>query len=133
MTTYVVNIYFALFDAKRSVEEPKGRTFCFPRGQPRCCGRMETSRQTHLLLPCGTRIVTRASTRCLRGAGDKTAGAVGVVIQAPEDQTHAYVVRFADGSEAALRRHELSILKQHYGEEVGAPPAVTCSRLGRRV
>ena len=47
-------------------------------------------------------------------------GSVGVVFQVPTDAAHAYLVRFADGTEAALRRHELSILKHHYGEEMDA-------------
>ncbi len=81
---------------------------------------MESLRQSHLLLPEGTRIVTRIATRGFHGAGDKAAGSVGVVFQVPTDASHAYLVRFADGTEAALNRHELSILKQHYGEEMDA-------------
>jgi hypothetical protein len=81
---------------------------------------MEDLRQAHLLLPAGTRVVTRVEAHCFHGAAVKTAGAVGVVFQAPTDSSHAYLVRFADGTQAALRRHELSILKQHYGEEMEA-------------
>jgi hypothetical protein len=40
-------------------------------------------------------------------------GAVGVVVKAPVDPQHAYRVRFADGSEAALRRPELAIRKKY--------------------
>ena len=58
--------------------------------------------------------------RCFHGAGVKAPGSVGVVFQVPTDAAHAYLVRFADGTEAALRRHELSILKHHYGEEMDA-------------
>ena len=79
---------------------------------------METFRHTHLLLPEGTRVVTRVEARCFHGTGSKAKGSVGVVFQAPMDGSHAYAVRFADGTEAALRREELSILKQHYGEEM---------------
>ena len=50
-------------------------------------------------------------------------GSVGVVFQVPTDGAHAYLVRFTDGKEAALRRHELSILKHHYGEEMSAAAA----------
>lgn len=85
---------------------------------------MEPSRQTHLLLPEGTRVVTRAEARCFHGAGGKAPGSVGVVFQAPTDAAHAYLVRFADSTEAALSRHELSILKQHYGEEMDAAAPV---------
>ena len=79
---------------------------------------METARRTHLLLPEGTRVVSRVEARCFHGAGAKPLGAVGVVFQVPTDSAHAYLVRFADGTEAALGRHELSILKHHYGEEM---------------
>jgi hypothetical protein len=58
---------------------------------------METARQTHLLLPEGTRVVTRAEARCFHGAGMKPPGAVGVVFQVPTDDDHAYLVRFGDG------------------------------------
>ncbi len=85
---------------------------------------MEPSRQTHLLLPEGTRVVTRSEARCFHGAGGKAPGSVGVVFQIPTDAAHAYLVRFADGTEAALSRHELSILKQHYGEEMDAAASV---------
>ena len=81
---------------------------------------MESSRNVHLLLPEGTRVVTRIEARCFHGDGVKPPGAVGAVFQVPTDDAHAYLVRFADGTEAALRRHELSILKHHYGEEMDA-------------
>ena len=81
---------------------------------------MADNRPVHLLLPEGTRVVTRVEARCFHGAGTKTTGSVAVVFQVPNDDDHAYLVRFADGTEAALRRHELSILKQHYGEEMNA-------------
>ena len=83
------------------------------------------AQQVHLLLPVGTRVVTRAPVTCfaISGGGDKPAGSVGVVVRAPEDATHAYLVRFADGCEAGLHRLELSILKQSYGEELEAAAA----------
>ena len=84
---------------------------------------MEPNRQAHLLLPEGTRVVTRVEARCFHGAGEKAPGSVGVVFQVPTDAAHAYLVRFPDGTEAALRRHELSILKHHYGEEMDAAAA----------
>ena len=84
---------------------------------------MESTRQAHLLLPPGTRIVTRVEVCCLHGSGQKALGAVGIVVQSPNDGSHAYIVRFADGSEATLRRQEVSILKQHYGEEMEAAAA----------
>lgn len=81
---------------------------------------MGTIPAPNLLLPQGTRVVTRAEAKCFHGAGKKSVGSVGVVFQVPTDAAHAYLVRFADGTEAALSRHELSILKHHYGEEMDA-------------
>ena len=40
---------------------------------------MEPPRQVHLLLPEGTRVVTRTGARCVHGAETKPPGAVGVV------------------------------------------------------
>lgn len=76
----------------------------------------EAPRTTNLLLPNGTRV----EVRCFHGPERKAAGSVGVVYQVPLDADHAYLVRFAVGKEAALRRHELSILKEHCGEEMDA-------------
>ena len=81
---------------------------------------MGTIPSPNLLLPQGTRVVTRTEVRCFHGAGKKPVGSVGVIFQVPEDAEHAYLVRFAEGTEAALSRHELSILKHHYGEEMDA-------------
>ncbi len=46
---------------------------------------------------------------CLRGA-------VGVVVKAPTDNSHAYRVRLPNGVEVTLRRHEFSIRK-HFQKE----------------
>jgi uncharacterized protein len=64
-----------------------------------------------LVLPVGTQVVTRVEARV--AAGDvRPRGAVGVIIRAPSDGGHAYRVRFPDGAEVALRRHELAIRKR---------------------
>lgn len=39
-------------------------------------------------------------------------GAVGEIVKAPDDGTHSYRVRFLNGVEAALQRHEMTIRKQ---------------------
>jgi uncharacterized protein len=70
------------------------------------------------ILPKGTQVVTRVAAR--RGGGEVPAGAVGVVERAPADTTHAYRVRFPDGSEAAFRRHELRVLKHFNAEGLDA-------------
>ena len=46
---------------------------------------------------------------------------MGVVIQSPSDHLHAYRVRFLDGSEASLKRHELALLKEFKTEGLEAP------------
>ncbi|MEL6272167.1 MAG: nucleotidyltransferase domain-containing protein [Chloroflexota bacterium] len=63
------------------------------------------------IVPAGTNVVTLDVLR--RGKGDVLfpRGAVGVVVNAPVDATHAYRVRFLDGSEHSLRRAEFAIQK----------------------
>lgn len=65
----------------------------------------------NLLLPVGTQVVVRAAVTT--GAGDVLcpAGAVGRVVGAPADHTHAYRVRLPDGRVVSLRRGELGIRK----------------------
>jgi predicted nucleotidyltransferase len=65
----------------------------------------------HLILPTGTQVVLRVPAATGAGAVLAPAGAVGVVVAAPADATHAYRVRLPDGAEAMLRRHELGIRK----------------------
>jgi predicted nucleotidyltransferase len=53
----------------------------------------------------------------------RPAGSVGVVVEAPTDATHSYLIRFTDGEETVLRRSQLSIRKHvlYAGlQEVGA-------------
>lgn len=64
-----------------------------------------------LVLPPGTRVVSRRPVRIAETGVELPAGAVGVIVKAPADATHAYRVRFPDASEASLKREELSILK----------------------
>ncbi len=40
-------------------------------------------------------------------------GAVGEIIKAPDDGSHSYRVRFVNGVEAAVHRHDLTIRKQY--------------------
>jgi hypothetical protein len=65
----------------------------------------------HLILPVGTQVVSRIELRDSRGTVLCPAGAVGEIIQAPLDGTHAYRIRLPDGREVALRRQNLSIHK----------------------
>jgi hypothetical protein len=66
----------------------------------------------HLILPVGTRVVALAEVRGTDGKPVHPRGAVGVVIQAPVDYWHSYLVRFVDGFEAGFHRRELAILSQ---------------------
>lgn len=66
-----------------------------------------------LILPIGTQIVSHVDVR--NGAGDVlfVAGAVGVIVKSPSDTTHAYRIKFMDGTEQSLKRHEFTVRRQH--------------------
>jgi predicted nucleotidyltransferase len=83
-----------------------------------------TARSTHLIIPAGTQVVARVGLRDAAGNVVVPAGATGVIVRAPEDATHSYRVRLADGREVSLRRQELSIRKHVQGEELDALGAV---------
>jgi uncharacterized protein len=68
--------------------------------------------QFHLILPPGTQVVTRTEINDAAGAILCPRGAVGEIVRAPDDGTHSYRVRFLNGVEVALPRHDLSIRKQ---------------------
>jgi uncharacterized protein len=65
----------------------------------------------NLLLPVGTQVVTRVAVKRVDGF-ERSCGTLGVIVKAPIDNSHAYCVQFPDGSQASLRREELSIHKQ---------------------
>jgi uncharacterized protein len=67
------------------------------------------SKQLHLVIPVGTKVLTRAD------------GRVGIVVHAPAAPEHGYRVRFVDGGEDHYRRHELTIFK-HTDAEIPAVP-----------
>jgi predicted nucleotidyltransferase len=64
-----------------------------------------------LILPPGTQVVLRVPLD--RSGGRLAAGTLGVIVQPPRDGTHAYRVRFPDGSEAAVHRPELVVRRQY--------------------
>ncbi|HIK12413.1 MAG TPA: nucleotidyltransferase domain-containing protein [Oscillatoriaceae cyanobacterium M33_DOE_052] len=68
--------------------------------------------QANLILPPGTQVVTRVAIPGGKNTAGTIQGAVGIIVEAPIDNTHAYRVRFPDGGEASLRRSEISIRKQ---------------------
>jgi uncharacterized protein len=72
--------------------------------------------QFHLILPAGTQVVTRVEIKDAAGQTLAPRGAVGEIVKAPDDGSHSYRVRFVNGVEAALRRHEMTIRKQYQRE-----------------
>lgn len=83
---------------------------------------------THLIIPIGTQVVAQVETKVAPGASPRPKGAVGVIVDAPTDSTHAYRVRFAEGGEVALRRSEFAILK-HY-QQGNLHPAESATQAG---
>lgn len=63
----------------------------------------------NLILPVGTRVVTRREVRTAAGEIVCPTGAMGVVVKAPVDNTHSYRVRFPSGAEVSLQRQELTV------------------------
>ncbi|NEO91832.1 MAG: nucleotidyltransferase domain-containing protein [Moorea sp. SIO3G5] len=70
----------------------------------------------HLILPVGTQVVTRVAAKNSAGETLCVQGAVGVIVKAPTDDSHAYRVRLPNDREVTLRRHEFSIRK-HFQKE----------------
>jgi hypothetical protein len=70
------------------------------------------------ILPTGTQVVSHID--ITNQAGDVTfaAGAVGVIVKAPLDATHAYRVRFMDGTEQSLKRGQFSVRSHHQNPTV---------------
>ncbi|HEY3755288.1 MAG TPA: nucleotidyltransferase domain-containing protein [Opitutaceae bacterium] len=87
--------------------------------------------QEYLLLPVGTRVVTREPMECFDSGGGpkmlKPVGSVGVIEKIPTDGVHPYVVRFPDGRHAAIKRPQLTILKQVHGDELAEAAAALSS------
>ncbi len=81
----------------------------------------ENAFDPHLIVPVGTQVVTLAEVKGRAGGRVCPRGAVGEVTAAPQDNFHSYHVRFPDGTEAALRRHEFAVRKQHQAGELRRP------------
>jgi uncharacterized protein len=76
--------------------------------------------QFHLILPIGAQVVSRVEVKDSAGQVAAPSGAVGEIIQAPDDGSHSYRVRFVNGVEVALHRHEIAIRKQY--QQAAAQP-----------
>ena len=70
----------------------------------------------NLIIPVGTQIVSRIEVKDKNNQVLCVQGAVGVIIQAPTDNSHVYKVKLANEVEVILRRHEFSIRK-HYQKQ----------------
>lgn len=66
---------------------------------------------SNLILPVGTQVVTRCEIRSMDGQGVRRSGAVGKIVKAPADNTHAYVIEFLDGGRVSLNRQDIAIRK----------------------
>jgi predicted nucleotidyltransferase len=86
-----------------------------------CSGLAEVPNNPHLIVPIGTQVVTRDEVSATGGSPTFPRGTVGELVKTPPDACHAYRVRFPDGSEVSLRRHEFSILKQVKTGPLGDP------------
>jgi uncharacterized protein len=75
----------------------------------------------NLVLPVGTRIVTRVEVKTDAARALRPVGAVAEIVAVPTDALHSYRVRFPDGAEASVRRRELSIWSQYRAEAAGGP------------
>ncbi len=64
-----------------------------------------------LVLPVGTQVVSRVEVKSPAGETLCLRGAVGVLVKAPTDSSHAYRLQLPSGVEVTLRRHEFSIRK----------------------
>ena len=67
--------------------------------------------QLPLIMPVGTQVVTRI--QVTDGAVSFMAGTVGIILKSPVDATHAYRVRFLDGTELSLKRDQLAVRSHH--------------------
>ncbi len=77
----------------------------------------------HLVLPLGTRVVTRVELRAASERTHRPVGAVAEIVGLPADALHRYRLRFADGAVASARRRDFGLLGAYKAGETGlAPP-----------
>lgn len=84
---------------------------------------MTDSAHAPLVLSMGTQVVTLSEVQGPNGKIAHPRGAVGVILVQPIDPEHAYRVRFPDGYETSLNRHELiplALYKQGWLSETDA-------------
>lgn len=75
----------------------------------------------NMILSPGTQIVTRVAVSIANADQAHAAGMVGEIVKSPVDHLHAYRVRFADGSQAPLRRTQFAVLKDVQRDRIWSP------------
>ncbi len=85
------------------------------------------------ILPVGTHVVIRTELRDARGELVCPAGAVGKVVQAPADASHAYRVVLPDGRDLAFQRRQLVVRKHLQRDDLAAAGADVEGMLRERV
>jgi hypothetical protein len=73
----------------------------------------------NLIVPAGTQIVLLNDVKILNENRFQPKGAVGAVNSLPTDASHAYKIKFLDGSEAMANRKAFSIKKHFQNEQSG--------------
>lgn len=73
------------------------------------------------IIPVGTQVVLRYAHPVPHSTEPKPAGSVGVVVDAPESNDRAYLVRFLDGRELTVKFGEL-LVRKHDAADVTVTP-----------
>ncbi len=76
----------------------------------------KSSINPNLIVPVGTQVVTRVELKSFTSEISYLPGTVAVLVKSPTDNSHTYQLRFLDGTEATLHRHEFS-LRKHFQED----------------
>lgn len=88
----------------------------------------------HLIFSVGTQIVSQKDVMTSNDQIAHPAGAVGVIVRAPIDRTHAYRVKFADGFEAPIHHDQLTRLADFKERQIRDPnQALMSSGLYERI
>lgn len=81
---------------------------------------MEQTPKPPLILPLGAKIVTRTAVHGHDGRVVQQKGALGMIVEAPGESTHAYRVQFPDGAVVSLTRREFTVRTQYQLEGIAA-------------
>jgi predicted nucleotidyltransferase len=72
----------------------------------------------NLIIPLGTQVVTKVEVMDSKGRPVRPSGLLGIIVQAPTDPSHSYLVKLADGTLLSLKRHQLIIRKEQQHEHI---------------